>query len=414
MNRCVETMRAIAQLQDNWAEASGVSSTVRERLIATPPPVSRRYRVRKSVWIGASCGALGIAASVALFWHQRGSALTFSVGTTGERAALGEWVRAPEAEALPLAFSDGTRILLRQFSQARVTETSAHGAHVVLERGSLVAAVAHEKQAHWELQAGPFSVLVRGTHFNLDWSPESSTFNLELTEGVVDVVGPGLAGPRPVKTGQRLRVAATSSGWRTDSTELGPSAAPSAAQTAGSVATISITQDPPSAGTSSTGNKESGLGKPTWQELAAAGDYAESLVAVRKQGLPRICSAGSVADLTKLAQVARAGGNAEIARTVLRSVRERFAGSAEAAMATFDLGRLAFDASGHFLEAAHWFKDYLREFPHGKLAREAMGRLMEALERGGDRSGAREVANDYLLKYPTGPHAGLAHRLLNR
>ena len=119
-------------------------------------------------------------------------------------------------------------------------------------------------------------------------------------------------------------------------------------------------------------------------------------------------------DLTKLAQVARARGDAEIARTVLRSVRERFEGSAEAAMATFDLGRLAFDTTGRFLEAVHWFKDYLREFPHGKLAREAMGRLMEALERGGDHSGAREVANDYLLKYPTGPHVGLAHRLLNR
>jgi len=414
MNRCVETMRAIAQLQDNWADACGISSTVRERFVATKPAISRHYRVQRIVWVSAACGALGIAASVMLLWHQRDSALTFAIGNAGETAALGEWVRAPEAEALPLAFSDGTQILLRQSSQARVTETSAHGAHLVLERGSLVAEVAHKKLARWELQAGPFSVLVRGTHFNLDWSPESSTFNLELIEGLVDVVGPGLAGSRAVKTGQRLRVVAASSGWRLESTELVQGAAPIDVQPVASVASSTATQESPSSSASSANTKESGPAKPGWQELAAAGDYAESLAAARKLGLQRICSTGSVDDLTKLAQVARARGDAEIARTVLRSVRERFEGSAEAAMATFDLGRLAFDTTGRFLEAVHWFKDYLREFPHGKLAREAMGRLMEALERGGDHSGAREVANDYLLKYPTGPHVGLAHRLLNR
>jgi len=76
MNRCVETMRAIAQLQDNWADARGISSTARERLVATKPVVSRHYRVRRIVWVSATCGALGIAASVSLLWHQRDSALT--------------------------------------------------------------------------------------------------------------------------------------------------------------------------------------------------------------------------------------------------------------------------------------------------------------------------------------------------
>lgn len=411
MNR--ETMRAIAQLQDDWADARGVSSTVRERLIATKPAVSRHSRVSRIVWVSATCGALGIAASVSLLWHQHDSDLTFAIGNASARAELGEWVRAPENDTLPLAFSDGTHILLRQSAQARVTQTSVHGAHLVLERGGLVAEVAHKKQARWELQAGPFSVLVRGTHFNLDWSPENSTFNLELTEGLVDVLGPGLAGSVAVKTGQRLRVAASSGGWQIESTELGQSAAPIDVQTAASVASNSPIQAPPSSSAASASPKEFGPAKPGWQELAAAADYPEALAAARKLGLQRICSTSSVADLTRLAQVARAGGDAEIARTVLRSVRERFAGTAEAAMATFDLGRLAFDTSGRFLEAVHWFKDYLREFPHGKLAREAMGRLMEALERGGDHSGAREVANDYLLKYPTGPHVGLAHRLLN-
>lgn len=83
-------------------------------------------------------------------------------------------------------------------------------------------------------------------------------------------------------------------------------------------------------------------------------------------------------------------------------------------MAMFDLGRLAFDTSGRYLEAAHWFSEYLREFPHGTLEREARGRLVESLERGGDHQGARKAASEYLLDFPNGPHSGLSRRLLNQ
>jgi TolA-binding protein len=367
------------------------------------------------VWIGAACGALGIAASLMLFLRPAEPSLTFAVGRAGERAELGKWVSAPASGTLPLTFSDGTHIVLQQSAQARVTELSRHGAHVVLERGSLAASVVHRQLTRWEVQAGPFSVFVRGTRFNLDWSPESSTLLLEMTEGLVNVVGPGLAGTHPVKAGQKLRVAAEARGWQIESTEIGQVAAGNGGQNTEKTAANPPAQEALVSDASvANAPKDISPAKPGWQDLAALGNYADSLSAARKQGLQRICNTGSVSELTKLAQVARLAGDAETARSALRSVRERFAGSAEAAMATFDLGRLAFDTSGRYLEAAHWFKDYLREFPHGKLAREATGRLVEALERGGDHSGAREAANEYLLKYPTGPHAGLAHRLLDR
>jgi TolA-binding protein len=163
-----------------------------------------------------------------------------------------------------------------------------------------------------------------------------------------------------------------------------------------------------------TPSKGTNASNPSWQELATAGNYGDALTLARKAGLPKIYSSGSVADLTRLAQVARFAGDADTARGALRGIRERFAGGPESAMATFDLGRLAFDTSGRYLEAAHWFRDYLREFPHGNLAREALGRLVESLERGGDHLGAREAASDYLLRYPNGPHSGLSRRLLNR
>jgi outer membrane protein assembly factor BamD (BamD/ComL family) len=57
---------------------------------------------------------------------------------------------------------------------------------------------------------------------------------------------------------------------------------------------------------------------------------------------------------------------------------------------------------------------YLKEQPGGPLAREAQGRLMEALYRGGDRAGASRTAEAYLSANPSGPHARLARTLLGR
>jgi len=46
------------------------------------------------------------------------------------------------------------------------------------------------------------------------------------------------------------------------------------------------------------------------------------------------------------------------------------------------------------------------------LAIEASGRLIEANEAAGDVKAARDAAKHYLLRYPDGPHAQLAKRVL--
>lgn len=70
-----------------------------------------------------------------------------------------------------------------------------------------------------------------------------------------------------------------------------------------------------------------------------------------------------------------------------------------------------FDQRRAYREAATWFAAYLRERPGGGLAREAKGRLMEALHRSGDPAGARRVATEYLATHPDGPHSKLAAAL---
>ena len=87
-------------------------------------------------------------------------------------------------------------------------------------------------------------------------------------------------------------------------------------------------------------------------------------------------------------------------------------GSAAAARAAFQLGRLAFDGSGDYAAARRWFGAYLAEQPGGGFAQEALGRLMEAEQRQGDGEAARRSATRYLAQFPSGAHAALARTLV--
>jgi hypothetical protein len=80
-------------------------------------------------------------------------------------------------------------------------------------------------------------------------------------------------------------------------------------------------------------------------------------------------------------------------------------------VAAFALGRIAFDQRADFGGATRWFRTYLAEQPEGRLARDALGRLMEARSRVGDAAGAQVEARKYLDRYPSGPHAEMARRL---
>lgn len=134
------------------------------------------------------------------------------------------------------------------------------------------------------------------------------------------------------------------------------------------------------------------------------------MAAVEAAGFERVCSSSGASDLALLADAARLAGKVPRATAALTALRQRFAGSPQAAQAAFTLGRIAFDRRGAYGEAARWFGTYLREAPSGPLTREASGRRLEALFRAGDAS-ARDAAAQYLARYPGGPHADLARRV---
>jgi len=141
--------------------------------------------------------------------------------------------------------------------------------------------------------------------------------------------------------------------------------------------------------------------------FAARGDYRSAYDAAERDGFESVCRRSTSAQLLSLAEASRFTGHVDRAESALRILRSRFAGTHDATLAAFQLGRIA----GGGQPSAQWFRTYLREQRGGELAREATGRLLEALWQAGDQEGARAEAQSYLRAYPQGPHAAFAQRL---
>jgi TolA-binding protein len=149
-----------------------------------------------------------------------------------------------------------------------------------------------------------------------------------------------------------------------------------------------------------------------WRELAHAGHFAEAWVAAEERGLTRESQSASATDLLLLADCARVAGNHAWERQMLQALRERFPGTPHAAIAAYGIGRVAADARVDYVEADRWFSAALAEQPSGPLAGEAMGRLLELRKLRNDRVSAREVAFEYLARFPEGPYAVLARSFI--
>ena len=145
----------------------------------------------------------------------------------------------------------------------------------------------------------------------------------------------------------------------------------------------------------------------SWIKLEEKGDYDGAYAAALGVGLASVLRASSSDELLRLAQVARLSGHRDTERQALVTCRRRFPGTETSAIAAYELGR-----SSSPSEASSWFDTYLGEQPSGPLAREAWGRLVEARASAGDERGARDAAARYLARYPDGPHAPLARRVL--
>jgi ferric-dicitrate binding protein FerR (iron transport regulator)/TolA-binding protein len=369
-----------------------------------------RTRLRRPAAVGAGLLVAAAVAAVVLLWPRPAPTMSFRVRE--EPGQVGAWL-APTSD-LPLVFSDGTSLTLDRNSVAKVTAVTATGAEVVISEGRVRAAVVHTTKSRWIMNVGPFAVHVTGTRFDASWNTRDRIFALELHEGSVVVDGCEIA-PQAVRAGSSVRVRCEAGRGEVESPVETPAVVerpadpgPPEQQPA---ASADVTGVHPAVAAVPDGPRDTpSRSAPTWRELAAKGNSRAALAAALDH-FDEECQHDSAADVMLLADQARYAGDATHARAALLAVRSRFASSSHAATAAFLLGRLAFDARS-FGDASKWFEQAAVEAPNGPLARENAGRLIEARENAGDHAAARAAAQRYLQRYPSGPDASLAIRML--
>jgi TolA-binding protein len=403
----------------------GQHAQMRARLLeATTEPRPGRSKVRGAL-------AFSFAAALAcVVWLVVGlrpvTPVTFTVGASELPGSVGRYYAAVAPGNLDFAFSDGSRISVEPGGGARVAEARPIGATVVLERGVAWVQVEPRRTARWLLVAGPYTVEVTGTAFRMSWDPSASRLGVEMEHGSVILTGPGME--------QGVRLSGTESFVSESSIRLEPSSAragsvgTSASAAEADAATAAPTAGPmepapaaapavkpngtPPAPAVSSAPPPAPPAAPTWRQLVARGDYQAVLAEADAKGLDVVLQSGSAAELEALSDAARYAGRIAAAERVLRTMRERFPGTASAREAAFLLGRLA-DESGNASAALGWYERYLQEAPADSLTAEALGRKMQVLQRTGQTEQARSIAERYLERFPEGAYASYATKLLS-
>jgi TolA-binding protein len=340
------------------------------------------------------------AAGAIALWTWTRLPVTFQVGASGAPGQPGHLVIALGTTPTPLRFSEGSSLMLAEGGRLRVLATDPKGARVLVEDGTVDVSItpARVGKKQWNFEAGPFSVLVTGTRFKLSYRALDQSFGIAMQEGQVVVSGACLSGPTPVAAGARLDLSCLA---KPAPPFRMADLAPETPAQRGSAELAAPSGRPP---------RDASL----WRDLLATGRLQEGLRAAERANFTRVCQAATAKELLALADAARLFGSTARAVTALRVLRQRFPSSAEASIAAFTLGRIAFEQKHAYAEAVTWFATYLREQPSGPLMGDSVGRLMEARLRAGDQTGARTDAEQYLRRFPEGPYASEARGILSK
>ena len=272
---------------------------------------------------------------------------------------------------------------------------------MLLESGRAHVRVTHRPAAKWVVDAGPYSVHVVGTEFDVRWSGSEEVLDVHLHHGAVIVRGPLASGGLAMEAGQRLVANVKEGEIFLDASPARPgeSAAELLAEPGEAPQPVQPSKiEPPAAAPAPahhTSRSRAGalhvapaatVDEASWSKLIAQGDFRGVLSDAERRGLERTLTAGSAADLTALADAARYLRRGELARRAYLAERERFPRSA-GREAAFFLGGLSEDESGVTARKAalEWYERYLAESPHGTYvpagARPADGAGAQAARR---------------------------------
>jgi ferric-dicitrate binding protein FerR (iron transport regulator) len=391
------------QLTRRWAK-------LRLKLARTKEP---RRGVLAPVFAAAT-----IALIVGAAWlFVRGRTAKLSYDVDGGSVVSGGFVKSSADAVTTLRFSDGTNVALAKRSKVRLLSTEADGPKVSIDDGEARVRVFHREGTRWLFDAGPFTIVVKGTSFVVRWSETDKWLRLYLKSGAVAVSGPLPSGELMVREGQELSVRlregeivlrddedARSLDWERH-------AEPQRAEPQAAQSPVGAIAQPPEPRAAKPVHRREDAAR-NWSDKLASGKTKQILDEAQTLGDAAI-EEGTSADLDALADAARYNGKDELALRALLAQRRRFAGGPRAARAAFLLGRLE-EAAGRPSKALEWFDGYLREAPSGPYASEALGSKMGVLQRVYGNDKARAVAEEYLRRFPGGSYSAAAQALTAR
>ena len=404
-------------------------------------------------WWATGLGLCAASAAVVFGLHswRSGRALTFDVG--GGAIVESGYIRGAANTGAPVQFSDGTRIELAAGARMSVVAPGPHGARLRVDEGAAHFSVMHLPHAAWSVEAGPYVVEVTGTVFDVRWSSADEVVEVRLQSGSVRVSGPMLTEHATLRPGQHLTAHLATRELRIDEnggTDLAPvlavpppgasppekTASPDAAsppETSALAAPTSaeprLPTEAPAPASARPSAPAHAVRKPAhavasadsranadwapqrWSERVSVGDAKGVVAEAVAHGLDAAVTDANAAELVALADAARYAGRTYLAERVLRAQRTRFPGTAAAGAAAFFLGRLA-DDRGAAADGLDWYRLYLTEEPEGTYAAEALGREMIGVARVSGRSAARELAREYLNRFPDGTYLLHARAIL--
>jgi hypothetical protein len=356
--------RQLSQLVDLAKDAMGDELNAQERqgfsrleqkLAERPAPLRRG-------WVVGSVLAAAAAAALVVGVARREHPLSINVvnGTVSDAGYL----RASEGAQAIVQFSDGSEVRFDNGARTRVSELNAHGARFMIESGTAHVHVMPLRGAKWAVEAGPYTIVVTGTEFEVGWAMFDEVLDVHLRKGSVIVKGPLTGEGLTMASGQHLTAdikearvvineehsdsASLPSGSSLDGT---PSADAQANRSDEAQDTPSEPSGPGRAAGPRVvrGGEETTLG---WSALVGQGDFGAVLGDAERRGLSNVLAKASIDDLTALADAARYSRRPDIAKRALSAERSRFPRSRQARDAAFFLGGLA-EGEGPALE---WYE----------------------------------------------------------
>lgn len=373
--------------------------------------VPPRARARLAAY---SFAALALTALCLVLVWPSSAQLEYAVRGPVTDGKLGHGWVVTSAELATLDFTDGSELRLAPETALNVNALGPRSALARLARGSVRVDVEHHDDTRWTFLAGPYEVRVEGTTFDLSWQEES--FALSMHEGRVRVVGPDqrewvLGG------GESLVVPAKDAEPRaTEPAEPAPAKDADAADAPTGTAPeaqLDPSLDGASEGGNDTATPNPGAARRDWNQLLGSGQFSEIVSDARKLGTSRVIATRPIRDVVALGQAARYTGDGALAEDCLKAIRARAPGSSDAHKSAFFLGRVM-EQQGRRSDAIQWFQRYREESPGGVYAGQALGRQLVLTSGHGRSAAARQLAEDYLGRYPNGPYAKAARSVLGQ